>query len=474
MTDAKQFHATLIAIDDDPSSLDLVKSALKSQPLEILTATDPRAGLELVIRKRPEIVLLDLCMPKMNGMDLLERIQQSAPEVEVILITAHYSTESAVEAIRKGASDYMEKPISIPVLRQRLGKLIEQAQRRQAALKLDNELVRTQQFQGMVGRSPAMLQVFARISRIAPHFRTVLISGATGTGKELAAAALHHLSPAASGPFAVCNCSAVVETLFESELFGHVRGAFTDARQDKVGLIESANGGTLFLDEIGDMPLETQAKLLRVLESREIQRVGSTSVRKVNIRVVAATNRDLLDLIARNLFREDLYYRLSTIEVRLPSLKERMEDLQLLERYFIEQLAGQLGKVVKGITQRAQLVLSRHSWPGNVRELRSALESACMTMEGDTIDVSDLPEYLRHSKTVEIPNPEFEDLLPLAEIERRHVLQVLEHADGNKVKAAKILGINRATIYRILSENAASSTSSAGPATMAKPISSDK
>ncbi len=363
MTESKSFRATLVAIDDDPSSLDLVRSALKSQPLDILTADDPCKGLELVLRTRPEILLLDLCMPKMNGMDLLEKIQHSAPEVDVILITAHYSTESAVEAIRKGASDYLEKPISISVLRDRLGKLIEQAQRRHMALKLDNELVRTHQFQGMIGRSPAMLQVFARISRIAPHFRTVLINGATGTGKELAAAALHNLSPAASGRFAACNCSAVVETLFESELFGHIKGAFTGAVQDKMGLIEAADGGTLFLDEIGDMPLETQAKLLRVLENREIQRVGSTAVRKINVRVVAATNRNLHELIARSLFREDLYYRLSTIEIRLPPLAERMEDLPLLARHFLEQIGNLFAKKVRGITPRAQLVLSRHSWP---------------------------------------------------------------------------------------------------------------
>ena len=452
MTAGKQYCAALVAIDDDPSSLDLVKSALKSLPLEILTATDSCAGLELVLRRRPDIVLLDLCMPKMNGMELLEKIQQSDPDIDVILITAHYSTESAVEAIRKGACDYLEKPISISVLRERLGKLIEQAQRRQLALKLDDELVRTHQFQGMVGRSPAMLQVFARISRIAPHFRTVLIGGATGTGKELAAAALHRLSPAASGRFAVCNCSAVVETLFESELFGHVKGAFTGATQDKVGLVECADGGALFLDEIGDMPLETQTKLLRVLENREVQRVGSTSVRKVNVRVIAATNRNLHELIARNQFREDLFYRLSTVEVRLPSLAERMEDLPLLEHYFIEQLAGQFGKVIRGITPRAQLVLSRHPWPGNVRELRSALESACMTMEGDTIDARDLPEYLR-SLMPGRPAADNDEMLPLAEIERRHVLRVLERVGGNKLQAAKILGINRATVYRILNED---------------------
>jgi DNA-binding NtrC family response regulator len=451
MTTTKQPVATLVAIDDDPSSLDLVKSALKSQSLEVLVATDPLAGLELVLRRRPDIVLLDLCMPKMNGMEMLEKIQRSAPDIDVVLITAHYSTESAVEAIRKGASDYLEKPISITVLRERIGKFIEQAQRRQLASKLDNELVRAHQFQGMVGRSPAMLQVFARISRIAPHFRTVLIGGETGTGKELVAAALHRLSPAASGPYVVCNCSAVVETLFESELFGHVKGAFTGATQDKAGLVAHADGGTLFLDEIGDMPLETQTKLLRVLENREVQRVGSTSVRKVNLRVLAATNRNLRELIARSLFREDLYYRLSTVEIRLPSLAERTEDLPLLEHYFIEQLSRQFAREIRGISPRAQLVLSSHTWPGNVRELRSALESACMTLEGDTIDVRDLPEYLCHSLP-EHHNSENGELLSLAEIERRHVMRVLERVDGNKLRAAKILGINRATVYRILNE----------------------
>jgi DNA-binding NtrC family response regulator len=452
MTTEKQPVATLVAIDDDPNSLDLVKAALKGQSLEILTATDPCAGLELVLRMRPEIVLLDLCMPKMNGMEVLEKIQRSAPDIDVVLITAHYSTESAVEAIRKGASDYLEKPISISVLRERLRKLIEQAQRRQLALKLDGELVKAHQFHDMVGRSPAMLQVFARINCIAPHFRTALITGATGTGKELVAVALHRLSPAASGAFSVCNCSAVVQTLFESELFGHVRGAFTGATHDKVGLVECADGGTLFLDEIGDMPLETQTKLLRVLENREVQRVGSTAVRKVNLRVVAATNRNLHELIAQGLFREDLYYRLSTIEVRLPRLAERKEDLPLLEHYFIEQFAQQFCKVVRGLTPRAQMVLSRYAWPGNVRELRSALESACMTIDGDMIDVFDLPEYLRDPDK-DRSAEEDKDVLPLAEIERRHVLQVLERVGGNKIRAAKVLGIHRATVHRILNKN---------------------
>ena len=218
------------------------------------------------------------------------------------------------------------------------------------------------------------------------------------------------------------------------------------------GLVECADGGTLFLDEIGDMPLETQTKLLRVLENREIQRVGSTSVRKVNLRVVAATNRNLHELIAQSLFREDLYYRLSMVEVRLPRLAERKEDLPLLERYFIEQFAQQFGKVIRGLTPRAQIVLSRYAWPGNVRELRSALESACMTVDGDMIDVLDLPEYLR-DPAEDHRADEDKDLLPLAEIERRHVLRVLERVGGNKIRAAKVLGIHRATVHRILNEN---------------------
>jgi len=450
MTQAHSYAVTLVAIDDDQPSLELIKGALKQQPVEILTETDPGAGLELVLRKRPQIVLLDLMMPKISGMDLLERIVEAAPETDVILLTGHYSTDSAVEAIRKGASDYLTKPISITTLRERMSKFIEEAQQRQKALKLEGELLKAHQFAGMVGRSPLMLQVFSRIRRVAPHFRTVLISGATGTGKELVAAALHRLSPVSKGRFAVCNCSAVVETLFESELFGHVKGAFTGASQDKTGFFEYASGGTVFLDEIGDMPLETQSKLLRVLENGELQRVGSPVVRYVNVRVIAATNRDLQHLMARKLFREDLYYRLSMVEIKLPQLSERKEDLPLLVRYFLEQFAAQYNKVIRGLTPRAEIVLSRYPWPGNVRELRSALGSACMLAEGDLIDVRDLPEHLRSRASQDLTQDD--SLLPLAEVERRHVLRVLESVGGNKARAAKLLGINRATVYRILDE----------------------
>ncbi|HVP00277.1 MAG TPA: sigma-54 dependent transcriptional regulator [Bryobacteraceae bacterium] len=442
---------TVAAIDDDKACLDLIKAALKQQPVEILAHTDAESGLKMVLERRPQIVLLDLMMPTMNGLEVLDRIVEAAPETEVILVTGQYSTELAVDAIRRGASDYITKPIDLNVLRERIGKLVAEAQQRQAALQLDSELLKTYQFEGMIGRSPLMLQVFAKIRRVAPHYRTALVTGASGTGKELVAGALHRLSPVANNRFAVCNCSAIVETLFESELFGHVRGAFTGAAQDKVGLFEYAHGGTVLLDEIGEISLEMQSKLLRVLENREIQRVGSPAVKKVDVHVVAATNRNLLELIAEKKFREDLYYRLSMVEIELPRLSDRREDLPLLERFFIDEFAEQYGKPVKGITPRAQIVLARYPWPGNIRELRSVLGSACMMGEGEMVDVRDLPERIR-VRAAETRNDDSNELLPLAEVERRHVLRVLDQVGGNKVQAAKILGINRATVYRIVNE----------------------
>jgi DNA-binding NtrC family response regulator len=442
---------TVAAIDDDKSSLDFIKAALKQHPVEILTQTDADAGLKIVLDRRPQIVLLDLMMPTMNGLEVLDRIIETAPETEVILITGQYSPESAVEAIRRGASDYITKPVNVNVLRDKIGKLVAETQQRQAALQLDAELLKTYQFEDMIGRSPLMLQVFAKIRRVAPHYRTALVTGASGTGKELVAGALHRLSPVSNNRLAVCNCSAVVETLFESELFGHVRGAFTGAAQDKVGLFEYAHGGTVFLDEIGEISPEMQSKLLRVLENREIQRVGSPAVRKVDVRVIAATNRNLQELIAEKKFREDLYYRLSMVEIELPRLSDRREDLPMLTRFFIEQFAEQYGKPVHGITPRAQVVLARYPWPGNIRELRSVLGSACMMAEGEMIDVRDLTERIR-TRAAEAKNEDSSELLPLAEVERRYVLRVLEQLGGNKVQAAKILGINRATVYRIVNE----------------------
>src|SRR6266567_1302772 len=342
---------SLLILDDNTGSLELLSSALAQPDLEILTASHPEEGLDLVFDRHPQIVLTDLVMPRLSGLDVLERIMEFDSSIDVILMTAHYSTESAVEAIKKGACDYLNKPVSIAALRERVGRLIESARKRQRALQLETDLLANSEFEGIIGNSPLMWDLFSRIRRVAPHYRSVLVTGETGTGKALVAQPLHRLSPAAVGRYVVLNCSAVVETLFESELFGHVKGSFTGAAHDKPGLVEHAHGGTLFLDEIGDMPLATQAKLLRALQHQEIQRVGSLGARKVDVRVIAATHRDLRAAIAEKQFREDLFYRLSMIEVRVPSLAERKEDLPLLTRHFVSKFAVQYGKNIRGLTQ---------------------------------------------------------------------------------------------------------------------------
>ena len=422
---------SLLVIDDNPGSVELLSSALAQPGLEILTASNPEEGLNLFRNRRPQVVLTDLVMPQMSGMEVLERIVEIDPATDVILMSAHYSTESAVEAVKKGASDYLNKPISIDPLRERIGKLVEEVRKRQRALQLEDELRTTSEFEGIVGRSPLMWEMFWRIRRVAPHYRALLITGETGTGKDLIARALHRLSPVASGRYVVLNCSAVVETLFESELFGHVKGSFTGATHDKPGLFEHAHGGTLFLDEIGDMPLATQAKLLRVLQNQEVQRVGALNARKVDVRVVAATNHDLRAAVAEKRFREDLYYRLSMVEIQAPRLAERKEDLPLLQRHFVARFAAQYGKEMRGLTHRAQIRLSQHSWPGNVRELENVIGHAVMMTMSDMVDVQDLPPYLQ--APAEQPEQTVGAALSggtLAEVEREHILRVLRETGG--------------------------------------------
>lgn len=438
----------LLIVDDDVQHLELMSDVLEQEGLEIATALGAQLGLQIFAAFRPKIVLLDLMMPEMGGMEIMKRFLASDPGVDVILMTGHYSAESAVEAIQKGAADFLTKPVSIEKLRQRMQGLVAEAKTRLDTLRLDRQLVGAYQFEGMIGRSPLMLDVFGKIRRMAPHFRTVLVTGATGTGKELAARALHRLSPVADGPFVVCNCSALVETLVESELFGYVKGAFTGAAQDKKGMFELAHGGTIFLDEIGELPLASQAKLLRVLQEHQIQRVGSPVAHNVDIRVVAATNRTLRDMVQEETFREDLFYRLAMSEIALPGLAERQEDIPLLERYFIEKFAKAYDKSITGFTRRARIRMSACAWPGNVRQLEHVVGGACMMADGSVLDIQDLPESLQKAPP---EGGNTLELLSLEEVRNRHVVRVLEHVGGNKVRAAEILGVGRGTLYHFLS-----------------------
>ena len=441
----------LVVIDDDPKNLKFVSFILANAELEIHSASDPQAGLDLIHRLRPKIVLTDLVMPGVQGMELLEKIVEFDPGIDVILMTGYYSTESAVEAIQKGAADYFPKPFSPEKLRQRIALIVEEAKRRQRSSTLENELLENFQFEGIIGRSPLMLDLFSKIRRVAPHFRSVLVTGPTGAGKELVAKALHRLS-GSEKRFVAVNCSSITESLAESELFGHVKGAFTGANQDKVGVFEYADGGTALLDEIGEMPLGMQAKLLRVLQNHEVQRVGSPAVTKVDVRVVAATNRDLQEMARQGKFREDLYFRLSAVELRVPSLAERPEDLPLLERHLLKTFAAQYNKPVAGFTRRAQTVMARYPWPGNIRELQNVIEHACMMAESDVIDVRDLPDRVQNQAAA--ADADYEVLMSIDQLERRHAQRVLDHVGGNKVRAAEILGISRTHLYQLLKDAA--------------------
>jgi DNA-binding NtrC family response regulator len=448
MAKPTDFVLRMVIVDDEPANLNVIRDALEDQPIEIFASVDPHEGLELVRQKHPHLVLLDFMMPHLSGMEILEQIVQMDPGIDVILMTGHYSTEVAVEAIQKGACDFFAKPISVPKLRDRIGQFIEVGRQRQHLLQLEIELLDGFLFEGMVGRSPQMLDLFRKIRTVAPHYRTVLLLGETGTGKELAAKALHNLSPVSSGPFVVCNCSALVETLFESELFGYVKGSFTGAVNDKMGIFEYANNGTLLLDEIGDLPLVVQVKLLRILQNHEVQRVGSPVVRKVNIRVIAATHRDLRGMVAQGTFREDLYHRLSMMEIHVCPLRERREDFGMLERHFIRVFGSEYKKDIRGMTRRAQSLLARYNWPGNIRELENVVGHACMMVQGEVIDIRDMPERFREQRFDE-GLPGGDSIVTLEEWQRRYVHRVVEYT-GNKSRAAELLGVSRATLYRIL------------------------
>jgi DNA-binding NtrC family response regulator len=445
---------TLLAIDDDPELLRIVSSAFSAtEDLRLLIYTDAAEALDVIRRCRPQVVLVDLMMPELSGMDVLARIVEIDPAIDVILMTAYYTTESVLEAVGKGACDYINKPFTRAQLYDRVAPRLEEAKRRRHAWQLDEQILDATRFEGIVGRSPLMHDAFARIVRAAPFFRTALISGATGTGKELVARVFHRLSPASRGPFVVCNCAAMPENLIESQMFGHIRGAFTGAIGDVPGMFEAAHGGTLFLDEIGEIPITAQAKLLRAVQSQEIQRVGSPTLRKVDVRIVGATNRNLQEEVAMKNFREDLFFRLSMLEIRLPSLFERREDLPLLIRHFIDRFAKQYAKPIEGITRRAEAAMLGHRWPGNVRELENVIGYACMMTDSVKIDACDLPPGFAAAADI-IPR-DAQELVSLDEMASAHARLVLEACGGDKKRAADILRVSRATLYRLLSAKTA-------------------
>jgi DNA-binding NtrC family response regulator len=438
----------VLAIDEDQPTLAILSNALSlDKRISVFSTVSPDEALKQIILQQPKIVLLGSIPGPRNAMDFLQEIVEEDPGIDVILLANEYSTEFALDVIQRGACDCLAKPVIVEQVCDRVQSLVSAALTRRRTFQLDQQLAKEFRFEGMVGRSPLMLDLYANIARVARHFRTALISGATGTGKELVAKALHACSPVRDHPFVAFNCAAVVDTLVESELFGHVKGAFTGAVQDRVGVFEYANGGVLFLDEIGDMAPAAQAKLLRVIQNLEVQRVGSPVIKKIDVRIVAATNRDLHGLMEKKRFREDLYYRLAVAQVRLPTLAERKEDLPILQREFVERFTAQTGKNIRGITRRAQAVLTRYSWPGNVRELESALSHACMMADADFVDVGDLPQHVREPVKPIASN----GLYTLEEMNRRYVRKIISRLGGNKVKAAEALGISRATLYRILS-----------------------
>ena len=436
---------SVLVIDRDAGVSEDFGRALLSLPVAVLQAGDRAGGISLYRQFLPNMVLLDSELDAGEGP--LQDLFAGDSALDVVLVTDRWTETGALEAVARGASDLLAKPLDPAKVRQLVSGLIAQAETRRHTQELDNELLEAYQFQGMVGRSPRMLEVFSRVRRVAPLFQTVLITGPTGTGKELIARALHNLSPRSRGKFVVCNCSALTETLLESQLFGHVKGAFTGATHDQAGLFEHAHHGTLFMDEIGELSLAAQAKLLRILQSQELQRVGSPVTITVDVHVIAATNRNVRELAARGQFREDLFYRLSMIEIQLPPLADRKEDLPLLQRYFLKHFSAKYGKKLSGISRRAQILLARHSWPGNVRELENVIGNACIMAQGKVVADTDLPEAVRAQMTR--PDKGYGSLT-LEEVQSRHLAYVLKLVDGNKARAAELLGVSRATIYGML------------------------
>jgi two-component system response regulator HydG len=459
----------LLVVDDEPSVLKVIERLAAKAGFDVVACGNGSDAMRELARKPADLAMVDLRMPDVNGLDLLKQIRSAVPSCDVILMTAYAAVDSAVEAIKLGAREYLTKPFDFERVRQVLLEIRLELERRAQVVALETKVARQLEFCGMLGRSPAMQEVFSLIRRLAPHAKVVLLSGETGTGKELAARAFHQSGPRRGKAFVTINCSAVVDTLFESELFGHVRGAFTGAVEAKPGVFEAAHGGTLFLDEIGELPVSVQAKLLRVLENGEVQRVGSLQPKRVDVSVIAATNRDLRAEVAAGRFRGDLFYRLNVVEVALPPLRDRREDIPYLTAIFMKACAERMQKPLTGFTSTAERMLLTARWDGNVRELKNAIERASMITEGSVISerelagalASDAPAAAGRARAFDaIAAPPSEGPAALDEVEREHILDVLQQVKGNRMAAAKLLGISRRALYRRLERHAISDEAS--------------
>ncbi len=452
----------LLVVDDEPQVLKVVERLAAKAGFDVVACASGEDAMRTLLRKPADLAMIDLRMPDVNGLDLLRQIRTTVPGCEVILMTAYAAVDSAVEAIKLGAREYLTKPFDFDRLKQVLEDIRTELDRRAQVIALESQMARQLEFCGMLGRSAAMQEVFSLIQRLAPHAKVVLVGGETGTGKELAARAFHYAGSRRNRPFVTINCSAVVDTLFESELFGHVRGAFTGAVDSKPGMFEAAHGGTLFLDEVGELPLSVQSKLLRALENGEVQRVGSPQPKRVDVTVIAATNRDLRAEVAAGRFRGDLFYRLNVVEVILPALRDRREDIPYLTAAFMRDCAARMGKPIHGLTAPAERLLLGARWEGNVRELKNVVERACMLADGTLLSERELAgafgpdaaQSFRPGATAPSPRAARatagETTAPLDEMERGHILDVLRQMNGNRMAAAKVLGISRRALYRRL------------------------
>jgi DNA-binding NtrC family response regulator len=438
----------VLVVDDDEITCNLLEEVLSKEGYAVHKALDGREAIDRGEKHTYDVVLSDIKMIDVDGMEVLRAYRQRSPETIIIMMTAFGSIETAIRAIKEGAYDYVSKPFKLDEIKLTLQRALEQRRLVEENIHYRQELITKYKLENIVGRSAQMLQVYKTIARVAESRSTVLVTGESGTGKELIARAIHFNSPRAARPFVAVDCSSLAETLLESELFGHMRGAFTGAVTTKKGLFEEADRGTCFLDEIGDISLAMQAKLLRVLQEHEIKRVGGTETIKIDVRIVAATNQNLEALVTEKKFREDLFYRLNVVSIHLPSLRERPEDVPLLADHFLRKYASQNNKPVCRISPEAMDLLVRHRWPGNVRELENVIERATTLSGTNLILPEDLPRRLQ-IEPAQMSLSSLPSRMPLSELEKLYIQKVLEETGGNKKKAADILGIDRRTLYRM-------------------------